>query len=222
MDLKLPASMLFAGKTGGGKSFAMKYVIYKVRKQIDFVACFSGTSTLNGSYDFLPSESVYASPDNETMEIVLRGIMDRQKKLADKLKKKGQDIPEGLPRGLIIFDDVISVMNWGSKFFTDLITNHRHFRLSLMFATQSYCKIPVGVRNQCNYIFVFKNGSGRIFKAMYEDFGEQYFDKYVDWKNFLVRNTDDHKMIFIDVLSKNSEDAIIVTKAKHREFTFTN
>lgn len=116
----------------------------------------------------------------------------------DKLKK----LPYTYPRHIFIFDDFSELLK--DKILEGIIKRHRHYLTSFIISSQSYTDLKPNVRNQVNFLILFKEIPINRLKLIYDEKikgieWDKFYDCYLkatDQKyNFLLLNCDDNKDI---------------------------
>lgn len=184
INIDIPSVSILLGKPASGKSHLIKYLIYKncLNKKIDFVYVFCGTA-FNNSYDFLPKKFV----SNTYNENSLKKIIWNQKKLIEKKKIKNC---------MIVFDDVMN-LNFKSKFWAKLISEYRHYNLTLLFGVQYILNaLPPIFRTCCRYAMVYYTDDESSINAIKNNFMMD-MNKHEVY-NYIKNNTGSYHFIFID------------------------
>lgn len=116
----------------------------------------------------------------------------------DKLKK----LPYTYPRHIFIFDDFSELLK--DKVLEGIIKRHRHYLTSFIISSQSYTDLKPNVRNQVNFLILFKEIPINRLKLIYDEkikgldydkFIELYIAATNERYNFLLLNCDDNKDI---------------------------
>jgi len=116
----------------------------------------------------------------------------------DKLKK----LPYTYPRHIFIFDDFSELLK--DKVLEGIIKRHRHYLTSFIISSQSYTDLKPNVRNQVNFLILFKEIPINRLKLIYDEkikgldyekFIELYIYATTEKYNFLLLNCDDNKDI---------------------------
>jgi hypothetical protein len=119
----------------------------------------------------------------------------------DKLKK----LHYTYPRHIFIFDDFSELLK--DKVLEGIIKRHRHYLTSFIISSQSYTDLGPNVRNQVNFLILFKEIPINRLKLIYDEKikgieWDKFYDCYLkatDQKyNFLLLNCDDNKDIRIN------------------------
>ena len=189
MDIKLGSVIILAGKPAQGKSYLIKYFFYKNRKKFDFGIVLTKTK-FNGGYSFIPTN--YVHPDYSEEKI--KALMKIQSDLIEKGINK---------QAFIIIDDCLT-SEFNNQLFTDLITQHRHYNITVIISTQYIYKINPTIRECANYAIMFRQSTKRSIEALYESFGN-HFNNYKEFKTYLTDNTGDYQFIFVDINSQSDK-----------------
>jgi len=133
-----------------------------------------------------------------------KNLMNIQKKIIEKGIQK---------QSYIVFENCLT-KEFNTQLFTDLITQHRHYNITIIMSTQYIYKINPTIRECSNYAIIFRQSTNRSLTALYESFGN-HFNKFDDFKKFLIDNTSDHNFIFVDVnsSSENVDEIYLICKA---------
>lgn len=202
--------ILFAASSRSGKSHLIKHLLMDMlaSKQVKFGLVFCATK-FNGSYDFIDSKYVIGGYDEETL-----------KRYIDKLKefhaKNGY-----FPNNFIVFDDLIGLIK-NTRYLDNILSTYRHYNITLFVSTQYVNKLSPLFREQATYCFIFKQHTKRSIEALFDSYGAQLFDKYVDWKKYLDAYTPKHHALMYDSTQDAMEDRFLVYKApaKFRDLHF--
>ena len=184
-DFKFETPFLMAciAKRGSGKSYMTKYLVkyFIENNEIDEVMAFTNTNELNKEYDYLKKKFIFNRYDENKM----KKIMEAQKNQL-KNKKKVKNI-------LIIMDDVIGSLDSYSDTMRELITQGRHYKISLILNIQiSKREFSTDFRKNCDYFLIGYNGKDTI-KSLYEEF--EFDGNLKDFINFIHKNTTDYNFV---------------------------
>jgi hypothetical protein len=189
MEIKIPSVIILAGKPQSGKSYLIKYFMYEHRKVFDYGIVLTKTK-FNDGYNYIPSN--YIHPDYDDTKI--KSLMKIQADLHHKGVKKN---------AFIILDDCLT-SETNSQTFTDLITQHRHYNITVIISTQYIYKINPTIRECTNYAIIFRPSTDRSIKALFESYGS-HFNKLDDFKKYVIENTGEYQFVFVDVNSQSDE-----------------
>ena len=183
-------TVLFA-QPDSGKTHMIEFLIKQLwgegRLQYGFV--FSLTAKMNGDYSYLPQKYIYPKYKNDT----LRAILQHQ------ASKGGPKAPPAF----IIFDDCLGDTQFNSDAFTSFVSMYRHYNLTVFISTQYTNKVPPIIRDCCTYAFIFKQGTVKSMKALYEAFGGLTFPKWEQWAQFVDEHTQDYEVLIYKKKARN-------------------
>ena len=194
---KPPFLCILYGKKYSGKSVLLKHIIWSYRNHFQYIVVFSGTSDVNGAYDFLPKQHVHNKYEPE----VMKSIIEKQKDL----KKRGKDV-----QALIIFDDCLgNGFDWKKQKDSELVTlasSNRHWNISLAISTQGPRMIPPIFRNNVDAAFIHRslNQSVDDLYQIYSTMGKK------EWTEFVHKNTQNWRIIYFNAKATDPADTLSV------------
>jgi hypothetical protein len=143
----------------------------------------------NGDYDWCPDEYVKDEYDEQKLQQYIN-------KLRMYKKSKGY-----VPPSFLILDDVLGAVSVYSNFWTQLISQFRHFNLTLIIASQSITsKLTSTLLRECvNISVMFRSVFKNTIVASFESFG-QLFENYDEFLNLYLKITGQkyHALLFIN------------------------
>ena len=171
--VKLPFIMTVSGSNGQGKSHFIKYLISSFYKVWDLVIVFSNTAEFNKSYEFLEEkQNKYYIFNTIYYEEVLKKLLAIQK----------QNIMKGNNRKiLIVFDDVCGQAK-DSKILKILISQNRHFFMSVIFAVQYINMAATYLREISYYDIIFELKTHNSLKSCYDNYFISDYDSFNEFK----------------------------------------
>jgi hypothetical protein len=175
LNLELPGLYLVCGLQGGGKSHLLRYIVCKNKKKFDVALVFSNTGFVDGNFDYVDRRFVH----HEYSEDILRNFKDIFQKQIEAGKH---------PSGLIVFDDCISGKQWRSPELVSLVTQVRHYGVTVLLSTQYPKAIPPLFHTNSFKTFMFFLGSKSAIQALYEYYG-QLIGSFEEWKAFYTNAT---------------------------------
>ncbi len=197
MEIQTPYVATIIGKVDSGKSTVVKYLIYNHQakpfyERFEIIMVCSKTK-FNHAYDFVPKEWVHSRYNK-------RAISNLMKIQASARDQGFEPLP-----ACIIFDDCLNAGHYKTEFFTDLVSNRRHYNISIIFCTQFLnTQIPTLMRENSDLVFVFKQFTKPSLKGVYDAWGILYFDgwyEYLSWMKDLKR----YCFILIDTREEDLE-----------------
>jgi GTPase SAR1 family protein len=183
-QFKFPFLLASIAKRGSGKSFLTKYLVHHwiENGDIDEVMAFTNTNELNKEYDYLKKKFILNRYDEKTM----KNIMETQKKQIIKDSKKVKNL-------LVIMDDVIGSLDSYSPTVRELITQGRHYKISLILNIQiSKREFSTDFRKNADYFLIGYNGKN-TFKQLFEEF--EFKGKLNEFVDFMHKNTTDYNFV---------------------------
>jgi hypothetical protein len=149
-------------------------------------------------FDDLEYENQQGEKYKNILDKLINDIKQDIAENKDKLKK----LPYTYPRHIFIFDDFSELLK--DKTLEGIIKRHRHYLTSFIISSQSYTDLKPNVRNQVNFLILFKEIPINRLKLIYDEkikgldyekFIELYIYATTDKYNFLLLNCDDNKDI---------------------------
>ena len=144
----------------------------------------------------------YENQQGEYYKNILDKLIDDIKLDIKENKDKIKKLNYVYPKYIFIFDDFSELLK--DKSLEGIIKRHRHYLTSFIIASQSYTDLSPNVRNQVNFLILFKEISNNRLKMIYDEkiknleydkFIELYLNATEDKYNFLLINCDDNKDI---------------------------
>ena len=197
LDFSNPQICVFLGKPKMGKSWALRWTILKnTIDQKNFRQGIVFTRTkFNGQYDYLPEEYVYEDYNKQILQQYLDGLKELD--------------PDDIEPSFVIFDDIQGLLSYSDNTLTQLVSNHRHFKISVFFCFQYiYGRGSTPVLRECTTMaFLFNSKGKRTLEALFENFG-QLFDDFKSFKEYYLACTEEKHtaMLFIQDIDNIDEN----------------
>lgn len=185
--VELPFVMTVSGSNGQGKSYFIKYLISSFYKQWDLVVVFSNTAEFNGDYNFLAEQqNKYFIFNTIHYEDVVKKLMAVQR----------NNIQQGHNKKiLIVFDDVLGFCK-DSKILKTLISQNRHFFISVIFSVQYINLAATYLREISYYDVLFELKTHNSLKACYDNYFIGDYNSFNDFKK--IMKLDRYNFFFAD------------------------
>ena len=179
LDFSNPQVCIFLGKPKQGKSWALRHTILKntIDENRNFKHGIVFTKTkFNGGYDYLPDDYIYEDYNPQILQQYLDGLKELD--------------PKHIEPSFVIFDDIQGLLSSGDATLTQLVSNHRHFKISCFFCFQYiHSKGSTPLLRECTTMaFLFNSKGKRTLEAIYENFG-QLFDNFKEFKEYYLACT---------------------------------
>lgn len=182
-DIDIPSLILIFGGMRLGKSHLIRYLMYNLRKKFDYGIVFCNTCFEDSSFDYVPTELVYPEYSSEALE----NLMKIQANLVEKGVKKN---------AYVIFDDALFDDQFKCNSLKKLTTQLRHYNITLIMSSQYANCIPQRMKANSMHTFIFHTDNKNNLEALYNAFGQLFFDSYNDFKKYLLEHTGDYKFIY--------------------------
>lgn len=180
-----PFFLVCAGKPGSGKTTLIRYIMAVNNSDYSATPFRYGVvlckTSFNNAYAYLPSEKIHGTFDINAIINLMR----------IQAKTKGKH------RAFIIFDDCLSDKEFRTQVMIDLVTQFRHYNISIIISTQYPSKIPTTFRECATHAAIFYQRTALAIQSVFHSYG-QIFNNYDEFKSFLIKNAGDYKFIFYD------------------------
>lgn len=181
---RIPFISVISSAPQSGKSTLVKYMLTDLfsNKKLNYGLVFC-PSAFDGGYSFLPEKYVYLRFDEDAVKNLMKIQMNQ-------IKTNGSAKP-----AFIIMDDCIGSVNFQSKFISELITNFRHYNITIIICTQYIRRLPPTIHECCSYFFTFNQTSFKSITGINEIYMEE--KKYDECSNFIRNNCKDYHFILV-------------------------
>jgi len=212
--IKDDSVVVFIGKRNTGKSYCMKDIL-SYDSSLSAGIVISPTEQANNFFSkFVPDFLIY----DEYEPPIIKKFLDRQininKQKNDQLKKYGtSDIDS---RAFLILDDCLYDKRWpNDKNIRSIFMNGRHYKIFFLITMQYCLGLPPILRNNIDYVFIFKNNLIKEREKIYNHYAG-VFNDFNTFCNVLSACSDDYNCLVIDnkVQSNKLEDQVKWYKAK--------
>ena len=166
-------SVLLTGNTGSGKSVYEKYIMYTLRKVLDFAVLMCPSADVRKEFrEFLPSSMVQDFDKDK-----LNAIVAAQVQLAEETVND----PTQLRRiGIVCDDCAFNRQAMNSSVFRALTMNGRHNKFFFMVCTQHLADFPKALRANLGVIISFAPRTTAEFNTLYDHIWEGVFESKED------------------------------------------
>ena len=156
---------IFIGKRKSGKSFCIRDLLFQ-KKDIPYCQVVSGSEHVNPYFsDFMPSSFINEEHNDATLKMLFK----RQTALTNKMDKYPEKYANADPRLLILYDDCLHDESWQkSREMRQIFNNGRHYKMFFILAMQYCMGIKPAMRENCEYVFLFRNPSLQGRRKLYE------------------------------------------------------
>ncbi len=206
-----PATCVFIGKRGTGKSTLVADILYHIRK-ISAGVAISATEDGNAFYaSYIPELLIHSEYKPE----IIQNVITRQKRsIANKKETSESDV-------FVLLDDCM----YDKKMIRDtnirgIFMNGRHWRISFLLTMQYCMDLPPDLRSNIDYIFILRENIIQNQEKIYKNFFG-IFPQFSIFQDVLNGCTEGYDCLVLDNTSKsnNIQDCVFWYRAKpDREF----
>jgi len=210
--------VVFIGKRNTGKSYCMKDIL-NYHRDIPVGVVISPTERANGYFEkFIPKMLLY----DECEDTTIKKFLDRQIKITTEKKKelKRNGSSQIDPRAFFILDDCLYDKKWlNNTSIRSLFMNGRHYKVLFILTLQHSLGLPPVLRNQIDYVFLFRNNILREKEKIYNNYAGM-FPSFEVFNQVMTQTTENYECLVIDNKSQSNklEDQVFWYKAKDTNF----
>lgn len=181
-------SLSVVGTSGGGKSFLIKYIVecfQNSARKFSYIAIISSTAGFNKDYNFLDKLNTrYKIYSVQNCDDIIYGLLKIQSE-----NKNREPI-------LLILDDVMKCININGKAINMLQMSARHYKINVILSYQ-YVNFNSTIGKEISkYAIIFNQKSENAKKNCYENYFNDFYPTYKDFKNNFHLNQ--YEFYFID------------------------
>ncbi len=199
-----PFSCILFGKSGSGKTYLMLDLFFRIKSTFDNIYLFSGTIDVRQLFGkYIGTRFTFGGLDDEDALSKLQELIERQTILRERRAR--------LPRILILFDDIITGGNdQRNPILNQLFTNHKHYNISMIVATQYIKAIQPTVRQNTDFAVLFRQINDEAIRTLSNEF-LGVFPRQVR-SQLLFNLTNNHQVIVVE--NKGNIDYYIYKASK--------
>jgi hypothetical protein len=186
-QFKIPFLCSTIAKRESGKRLLTKYLCNYWYNNNDFdeFYAFTNTNEVNNEYEFLKPKNII----NRYDDTILTKLMLLQKKAIKKWGKESKKIKNVL----VILDDVIGSFDKNSSTVRELITQGRHYKISLILNIQITKKeISTEFKGNSDYFLIGYNNKSAYY-ALFEELN--FNGNFAEFLNFMNRSVIDYQFV---------------------------
>jgi hypothetical protein len=198
---------IICAKRGYGKSIMANYLLYHLvkNKLIDILYIFSNTPEDYGMSD---SSHMFTNGfDEEIANRIIRYQTEQKKKVGK----------ANLKHIMLLLDDIENSTSDArqSKALNTIALRGRHLNIGCIVSTQYYTQIHPKVRNNCDYLFIGRNGSVQLsdmFKL------QTIFENETQFRSYVNRTTTEHRFVLLNNKTDDRNPKVIKAKRLNLQF----
>ena len=111
----------------------------------------------------------------------LTSLMEEQKFIIEQFGKKFAD------QVLIVFDDCVNDKIFNDRKFIDFVFKSRHYKISCIFISQSYYRLPKSLRLNNTSLLLFENSNEKELKGIYEENSVGTYNQFLAAYNEIMK-----------------------------------
>ena len=184
--IKPHRKILFVGRSGGGKSVAMRHVLFEMREGIDLAVCFTPTEEARLHFEqIVPPSCVH---DKLDLDVVERALALQKVNLE---RNKERSI-------LLVADDCAFDKGvWRSPTVRSAFMNGRHFRTGLVLSMQYLMDLSPDLRTNVDYVVCTAENIHQNKKRLWQAFFG-VFKTYSEFDKVFTACTKDFSCCVLD------------------------
>ena len=180
-------------KTGGGKSYLLKYLLSIEAKKFSKIFCISPTEPLNKFYsDIIPANCIHDTFSEKWLMQLIKKAMEYKKN------------PDNKPKHILLILDDVGDLIHESKALEIIAIKGRHFHVNFVILAQYINMIPPCVRNQIGVMCVGQQNSASTH-LLHEYFNSSHLNRQEFEKLYRSCSTD-HNFFLINCNSAEQND----------------
>lgn len=200
---------------GGGKTTMLKDLIY-AKRHLPAGVCFTASGESNGEYDTIfPKMFIYNTCNLAQFEEIYRYQTSKNVKYARQFTKeekqeyarqgvKIETLPKEQkyvkdPSIVVVLEDMLADRKlFNKQIVRELAMNGRHQNMFALLTCQYIKDLPIPIRQNVDYWFLFAEGNDSVRHELYEMFGKVHLKTYALFAEMMDVATQDHKVLFVD------------------------
>ena len=176
---------MICGLQGGGKSHLLKYIMSENQDKFDVGIIFTNTAFVDGNFDYVDKRFVHLEYNSK----ILANFKEIFKQQIEKKRPKC---------GFVVFDDCLEGPQWKDAELRSLVTQVRHYNITVLISTQHPTAIPPIFRTNTWAAFMFFMGTEDAMKALHKNYG-QMLGTFNDFKDtFTAATAEKHQFLAYD------------------------
>ena len=210
--------IVLIGKRHTGKSFCLKDIL-SYHRDMPVGIVISPTEKANGYFEkFIPKMLIYDEPNEKVIKKFLERQINISTEKKKELKKHGTSQIDA--RAFLILDDCLYDKRWINNIhIRSIFMNGRHYKIFFFITLQHALGLPPVLRNNIDYIFIFRNNIRKEREKIYNHFAGM-FPTFEAFEQVMLQTTENYECLVIDnkTQSNKLEDQIFWYKANDINF----
>jgi hypothetical protein len=219
-NMVMDPSIVMIAKRGSGKSWITREILYHYRHKIPCGVIISPTDNVNPFYkDFFPDLFIHYEIQANT----LGRIMNRQKSMKEKAKRRAASGKKIDPSAILVMDDCLADKRIWKKDpnIRIVLLNGRHYKLTYIMTMQDPIGMEPTLRSNFDYIFMLKDDTETNKIKLMRNYAGM-FSKIDDFDRVFRECTKDYGCMVVDNRkpADNINEKVFWFKARKRSFMF--
>jgi hypothetical protein len=126
-----------------------------------------------------------------------------------KLKQEGKNV-----QAFIVLDDIVGVVTKDDPFIQRLATSARHANISLFVAVQGLTRLPPVVRDNAEYVFIFRTNNGDVKNKIYETWNGGLIGTKKDFAAFMDKYVENFAVLCINAKTQSNDKSKVFSLFK--------
>jgi|TARA_B110000444_G_C18773563_1_gene563805 hypothetical protein len=210
--------VVFIGKRNTGKSYCMKDIL-GYHRDIPVGIVVSPTERANGYFEkFIPKMLLYDECEEKTIRVFLERQINISNERKRDMQKSGSTNIDS--RAFLILDDCLYDKKWiNDKSIRSIFMNGRHYKIFFLITMQHAMGLPPVLRNNLDYIFIFRNNIQKERMKIYENYAGM-FANFEVFNQVMDQTTENYECLVIDCKTQSNklEDQVYWYKAKETHY----
>lgn len=167
--IKTPTVITISAANGSGKTNLIRYIIDTMK--FDCIVILSNTANFSGDFDKYKSSNFFII-SLVYFEEVIKFLLRKQKDIVQKGLKSSV---------LLCFDDILGAIK-DNKLLKTLISQQRHFNITVIFSVQHINQAATYLREISTYDIIFELKTHNSLKAAYDNYFCSDYETFNDFK----------------------------------------
>lgn len=187
--IKTPSVITISAANGSGKTNLIRYIIDTI--EFDCVVILSNTAVFSGDFDKYKGKKNFYLVSLIYFEDVIKFLLRKQKEIVQKGFKS---------KVLLVFDDILGSVK-DNKILKILISQNRHFNITVVFSVQHINQAATYLREISTYDIIFELKTQNSLKAAYENYFCTDYENFNDFKKNINKLLQRYHFIFCDKIN---------------------
>jgi hypothetical protein len=193
---ELHGFFLAIAKKFSGKTYTLRHVIKNLVKkgQLNYGIVISSTAEATKDWIGIPENCRF--DDWEKGKAAIMNLIAFQKNNIKEGKKA---------HAFIVLDDIIGLVKHNDTLVNRLASSARHFNISVFAAVQNLKSVSPIVRQNADYVFIFRNSNTNEKKEIYSQWNGSLIGEFSDFNKLMNDEIKDYRVLSIDCKTQTND-----------------